>query len=163
MKIMIISDIHDNLINLKKCLDWGALNKVEILICCGDVTDSDTIKMLATKFAGPVYLIRGNMDIYEELILKKYPSIVYLGRSGVMPIAGHMVGICHEPEFIGSIIADKKAQIIFYGHTHKPWIAEREGIKIVNPGTLGGVFSKASFAFWDTESGRLELKILELL
>ena len=51
--------------------------------------------------------------------------------------------------------------IIFYGHTHKPWIEDRGGTSIVNPGTLGGVFQKATFTFWGND--KLELKILELL
>ncbi len=53
--------------------------------------------------------------------------------------------------------------IIFYGHTHKPWIEEQNQIKIVNPGTLGGVFQKATFALYDTGDRKLELKILETI
>ncbi|MBU2260252.1 metallophosphoesterase family protein [Patescibacteria group bacterium] len=50
---------------------------------------------------------------------------------------------------------------IFYGHTHKPWIKERNGIKVVNPGTLIDNFGQSTFAFWDTDRGVLELKLLE--
>jgi len=57
----------------------------------------------------------------------------------------------------------KSCQIVFYGHTHEPWINASGGVITANPGTLGGVFSKASFAFWDSADNKLELKILELL
>ena len=50
---------------------------------------------------------------------------------------------------------------MFYGHTHKPWFVGKNDIIIANPGTLGGVFYKASFAVLDTDTGKLELKILE--
>jgi len=53
--------------------------------------------------------------------------------------------------------------IIFYGHTHKPWIEEKNGVKLVNSGTLGGVFQKATFAVWDTDQDEPELKIIDLI
>ena len=44
---------------------------------------------------------------------------------------------------------------------HKPWIENIDGVKIVNPGELCGMWQKPTFAFWDTKSGKKELKILE--
>ena len=52
---------------------------------------------------------------------------------------------------------------LFYGHDHKPWLQEENSLIIANPGTLGGVFYKASFAILETVNGKLELKILEQL
>jgi hypothetical protein len=34
---------------------------------------------------------------------------------------------------------------------------------LLNPGTLAGMFYKASFAIYDTQTGQAELKILEQL
>ena len=64
MKIAIISDIHDNLVNLKKCLDWCGQNGAEAVICCGDVTNGETLAFLRDNFRGPIHLVRGNMEIY---------------------------------------------------------------------------------------------------
>jgi predicted phosphodiesterase len=58
---------------------------------------------------------------------------------------------------------NNKCDIIFYGHTHKPWIEIKNGIQIVNPGTLGGVFTPATFAVWDTDKREPELKLLASL
>ena len=162
MKIAIISDIHDNLVNLQKCLNWCGENGAGTMICCGDITASRTLQAIARGFAGRIYLVRGNMEIYRENEVEKYENICYLGRSGTIEFGAGKAGVCHEPEYIGALV-EKEIKIIFYGHTHKPWIATKDGVKIINPGTLGGVFSKASFAFWDTATGKLELKILELL
>jgi uncharacterized protein len=158
MKIAIIADIHDNIANLKKCIGWCRSQDITEAICAGDVTNAETLKIIAENFSA-VYLIRGNMDIYEEGEEEKFENIKFYGRSGVAEIAGQRVGVCHEPGFITGLLT-QNCSIIFYGHTHKPWIEERDGVKIINPGTLGGVFLRGTFAYWESEKGILELKAL---
>jgi len=205
MKFLIISDIHDNLVNLEKCVNWGRGENVENAICCGDIVNEETLKFLTENFKS-LYLVRGNLEIYDETEINKYDNsqtavapritanfllrnspaqsglkqsshenlplsaepikvnrINYLGRLGVFEIDGKIVGLCHEPWFIKKVLELKKCDLVFYGHTHEPWISEKDGRVTANPGTLGGVFNKASFAVWDSLSGKLELKILELL
>jgi predicted phosphodiesterase len=148
---------------------------VEKIICCGDIANGETLGILAAEFAGEIFLVRGNMEIYGEEEVKNYKNINYGGRFGFFAIAGRRVGACHEPDFIGDVLKeisrhpsspfppgrDRKGEsIIFYGHTHKPWIETKNGVQIVNPGTLGGVFYQPTFAVWDAASGKLELKLL---
>lgn len=162
MKFLVISDIHDNLVNLEKCVNWGRNQKITNAICCGDVVNSETLAFLAKNFK-TIYLVRGNLEIYGEAEIKKYNNLNYLGRFGVFELDNRVIGLCHEPWYIESVLKIKPCQIVFYGHTHQPWIEKRAGIITANSGTLGGVFSKASFAVWDSLSGSLELKILERL
>lgn len=164
MKIAIISDIHDNLLNLKTFFNWVRNESIEKLICCGDVTNLETINFLSQNFTGEIILVRGNMEVYDEDILLDYLNIKYLGRYGVFNLSGTLIGVCHEPEFIPLVMKkNSTVKMIFYGHTHKPWIETRGKTIFVNPGTLGGVFQKASFAFWNTKTGELKLKLLELI
>jgi len=162
VKFLVISDIHDNLVNLKKCINWGKREEVESAICCGDIVNEETLKCLSENFK-IIYLVRGNLEIYDESEIKKYKNINYLDRFGIFEINGRIIGLCHEPWFIKEVLEIKKCEVVFYGHTHEPWIEEKDGCTITNPGTLGGVFNKASFAVFDGETGKLELKILELL
>jgi uncharacterized protein len=188
MKLAIISDIHDNLVNLEKCLKWSGENQIEKIICCGDVTNSETLGILAVYNSplekgaqragcvkdcaqGSVFLVRGNMELYDEDELGVYSNIVDGGRKAVWEIGGKKIGVCHEPFLIKEVFAKKMGgvgfqnniDLIFYGHTHKPWIEDRGGTLIVNPGTLGGVFSRATFAVYDTDKIEPELKILDLI
>lgn len=164
MKFVIIADIHDNLANLEKCLTWANSNGVESLICCGDLTNSETLDFLAKHFEKQIYLVSGNCEIFQKEEVITYTNIKYAGRNGGREITGDkFFGFCHEPFLIEEVMKLGLCDIIFYGHTHKPWIEKKKGIDIVNPGTLGGVFTKATFAVWDSVSGALELKILELL
>jgi predicted phosphodiesterase len=64
---------------------------------------------------------------------------------------------------ISKVLGENGVMIVFYGHTHEPWIEERRGVKVINPGTLGGVFANATFAVWDTEKKDIKLMILDLI
>lgn len=163
MKYAIASDIHDNIPNLEKFLSWIKNNGAEGVICCGDVTTKETIRLLSLSFSGLIYLVRGNMEIYEDSDLKKLNNVKFIGRLGIVDIDGRKIGICHEPFLFARIYEIGTCETIFYGHTHKPWIEEKNKIRLVNPGTLGGVFQKSTFAVWDSVNNGLELKILEIL
>ena len=163
MRIVIISDIHDNLVNLEKCLDWCKENKIENIICCGDVTNGETLKFLSVNFFSDIYLVQGNVEIYDEDEIKEYGNIKYFGKVGRFELEGKFIGLCHELYLVEKVLKQGKCDTIFYGHTHRPWTSEKHDVKIVNPGTLGGMFEKATFAAWDTKSEKLELKLLDTL
>jgi len=163
MRALIISDIHDNLVNLERCLTWAQTQKLEALLCLGDVANPETLTYLLENYSGLVYLIRGNAEIYPESELKKYPYLNYLGRYGQFELANLKIGLVHEPLFIKKLIAEHPEtnfDFIFHGHTHKPWLSQEDGITIANPGTLGGVFYEATFAVLDLENQHLDLKLL---
>jgi putative phosphoesterase len=163
MLIAIIADIHDNLENLMKFLSWCRENKADELICCGDVTNSETLGVLSKEFEGKIHLVSGNMEIFQKQEVEQYNNIKYYGRTGIFEIDGQTIGICHEPEFIDKILEQNDCKIIFYGHTHKPWMSSKKHkerfVMLANPGTLGGVLQRATFATMEGE--KLELKILD--
>ncbi|PIV51488.1 hypothetical protein CO115_04210 [Candidatus Falkowbacteria bacterium CG_4_9_14_3_um_filter_36_9] len=161
MVIAIIADIHDNIINLKKCLGWCAKKSIKKLICCGDITNSRTLNFLAGKFAGDIYLVKGNIELYNEYEVEKFDNVKYFKEMGEFKLDNKFIGICHQPYSINKLLARNKYDIIFYGHTHKPWLEERDNVIIVNPGTLAGTFFKATFAVWDTVAGKIDLIILD--
>ncbi|HPT08335.1 MAG TPA: YfcE family phosphodiesterase [bacterium] len=161
MKVAIISDLHDNLATLDIFFKMIATEDINKIICCGDVTNSETLKKLATTFNQEIYLIKGNAEIYLESDLKKYKNINYLNRFGICQLGNFKAGLCHEPAFIKDILnQEKNIDFIFYGHTHKPWQSMKNKAILINPGTLGGVFQKPSFAIWDDISGKIKLKLI---
>ena len=158
---VVISDIHDNLVNLKKCLDWCSEQKFSEMICCGDITNSETLEVLARGFKNTIHLVKGNVEIYTEEEIKLYDNIKYYGHVGTTQIGDWTVGFCHEPSYIPQVMTLKKCDLIFYGHTHKPWESIKKGITLINPGTLSGMFQKATFAI--AGPNKLQLKTLDQL
>lgn len=164
MKLGIISDIHDNIPNLNKCLKWLIEDAAEQIICLGDITNLDTIKYLADNFAGDVFIVRGNADNYEDKEISAFNNIKYLGDTTSIEITGLTIGMVHEPFKIESLKKDaKNYDFIFHGHTHKPWLEKVGKTTIANPGNLAGTGYQATFATFDTNKKSLELKILETL
>lgn len=162
MLIAIISDIHDNLVNLEKCLNWCREKRIAKLIFCGDTTNIHTMTYLAANFSGEIFVVRGNIELYEEAELKNLKNINYLGEIGLIELDKLKIAICHEPEKINRAleIAPDNLNFIFYGHTHKPWLEKRGQTAIVNPGNIANIFHAPTFAILDTATKKLELKIL---
>ncbi len=166
MTIAIISDIHDNLANLAKCLNWCQTKKIKIIICCGDISTADTLDYLAATFSGQVLIVTGNAELFTDETIKKYPSIKSYGSQGIVKISKLNIGFCHEPKKIEILLKQatestaNKLHFIFYGHTHKPWLEKRKEIIIANPGNLAGIFHQATFATLNTATKKLVLQIV---
>ncbi|MFW5888100.1 MAG: metallophosphoesterase family protein [Patescibacteria group bacterium] len=160
MKVAVIADIHDNLTNLQQCLEYCRENNISKMICCGDVTNGETLKYLADNFNGEIMLVKGNMEIYEESEIERYENLNYGGRVGRFQVDDKTIGACHEPYLVDKVLERKDCHIVFYGHTHRPWEEVRNGVRLINPGTLGGVFSRPTYAVWNTETDEMEMELI---
>ncbi|MFA6215936.1 MAG: YfcE family phosphodiesterase [Patescibacteria group bacterium] len=163
-KIAIVSDSHDNIPNIEKFLGWVNLNQIEMIIHCGDLAAPSIIKEeLGPKFAGPVHFVHGNVADRElsEKIAKQFNHVTCHGDQGELNIDGKIIAFCHYPLQAEELAQSGKYDLIFYGHDHKPWEKQIGKTRLLNPGTLAGMFNKATFAVYDTKTGQAELILLE--
>lgn len=161
MRLALIADVHDNLINLKKCLDWCHHQNIKKILCCGDLTNLDTVQYLAHNFSGEIFIINGNGDNYLATALAPWPQIHHQGILGVCKIANIKIGLCHEPEKIKQLLAtNPNINYIIYGHTHRPSYSLHNHVALINPGNLAGIIYPASFAVLDTIKPSLNLQLL---
>lgn len=165
MKIAIISDTHDNLPNFKSVIDWIEKEKIKIVIHCGDINSPAGLKEAIQRFSGKIHLVFGNMDdvsLFEKPVSEKeIKEAIFYGEIGEIKKGGKKIAFCHFPNIARKLALNKKYDLVFYGHTHKPWEEKIGKCELVNPGNLAGLFYKATFAVYDTKDGKLELKILE--
>jgi len=166
MKIAIISDSHDNVPNLEKALGIIKNQGISLIIHCGDLCAPLMLsKVIVPNFEGKIHLVHGNVgdpDLLEK-IAQNFPQTTVHGQIGELEIENKKIAFTHSPEQGKKMAESKKYDFVFYGHTHKPWEETIGKTHLVNPGTLAGMFYKATFAIYDTEGDKLELKILELL
>ncbi|PIR93289.1 YfcE family phosphodiesterase [Candidatus Falkowbacteria bacterium CG10_big_fil_rev_8_21_14_0_10_43_10] len=166
MKIAIISDTHDNVPNLEKALAWMKENNIEQLIFCGDLCAPSILKeVIAPNFPGAVHMVFGNVEDREltPKVAGQFKNIKHYGDQGEMEIDGKKAAFAHYPELAKKLAETGKYDFVFYGHNHRAWTEKIGQTELLNPGTLAGMFAKATFAVWDTKTGELELKILEKL
>jgi len=177
MKIAIISDTHDNLANFLKVINWLNNEKIQLLLHCGDVCNQDTLNESRKSFNGEinppllekkwgVKFVMGDKELHSE----NFPEIQEI------EINNKKIAFTHLPKKGKELAESGKYNLVFYGHTHKPWFTrlsfskenfggeEKIGdCRLVNPGEAAGIFYKPTFAVYDTETNNLELKILEKL
>ena len=164
MEIAVISDSHDNLANIYKMLDYLKRKKIKIMIHCGDVCAPGVMKEMTDKFDGEIHLVFGNVDGDREKMKElesKLDNLTIHGQVGQMELGGKKIAWCHYPWQAEELAASKKYDEIFYGHDHRPWEKKIGKTTVRNPGTLAGLFAKATFAVYNTKTGRSELMLLE--
>ncbi len=153
MKIAIVSDTHDNMANFNKAIDFLNAQKIDVMLHCGDVCNQGTIDEAVKKFNGTIHFVRGNGDFNLDEIPEKLEL-----ESG-----GKKIFINHYPDIAKKAAESGKYDLVFYGHTHRPWLEKIGKCQLANPGELAGQRYKPCFAIYDRGSDKLELKILELL
>lgn len=165
MKIAIVADTHDNLANTKRAIGWIKKEKIKTIIHCGDIFKPETIKEILKIFKGKIYLIFSSADADFSRIpsdsFKKLPRVKIYEEFGDLKKDGKKIAFCHFPEIAEELVKRQKYDIVFYGHTHKPWLKKIGKTRLVNPGNIAGMFYKSTFATYDTKTDKLELKILE--
>lgn len=164
MKIAIISDSHDNTPNIEKFLAWADKNQIGMIIHCGDIAAPSVIsKLIGPKFDQPIHLIYGNVADRERLaeVIKKFKNITLHGDQGEITADGLKIAFCHFPDEARSLAATGRYNLVFYGHDHAPWEQKIGETTLYNPGTLAGMFNKATFAVYDTKIKQARLVILE--
>lgn len=167
MRIAILSDTHDNLPNFRKAIEWIKTQGIEFLIHCGDVCSPQTLDEALTGFLGDFLIVLGNADkgyLWQERLDqdKSFKNRVF-EDFGEIKIDGKNIAFCHFPQGARNLAESQQYDLVFYGHTHKPWEGRIGKCRLVNPGNLASVYYKSTFAIYDTEADGLELKILESL
>lgn len=128
MKILIVSDTHRKNDNYFIALQ---LQKPDLVIHCGDAEGSEYVLSRAAEC--PVQIVLGNNDFFsclpKELNLKIEQLKVWVTH-------GHNYYVSMGNQILKREAAARGADIVLYGHTHKPVIDKKDGVIAVNPGSL---------------------------
>ncbi|MEK7665124.1 MAG: metallophosphoesterase [Patescibacteria group bacterium] len=164
MKIAIISDTHGNIANFKKIASWLNKNNISLILHCGDIGNPESLRESLADFEGELCGVFGNMDRDFKILIAEYNKIPNAKISEIIletKIENKNIAITHFPNEAKELAKTGKYEIVFYGHTHKPWEEKIGNCKMINPGELAGQFNKPTFAVYDTDTDESELKILE--
>lgn len=129
MKILVVSDTHrSNSLYLQLVKKYEPL---DMIIHCGDFEGSEyTISEAADC---PVYMVAGNNDFFSGV-----PTEIEfkIGKHKAFLSHGHNYYISMGNELIKDEAKSRGADIVFYGHTHRPVIERCDDIIAINPGSL---------------------------
>ena len=126
MLVGLISDTH----GLVRPEVFGALEGVALILHAGDVGGQDVLIQLQS--IAPVHAVYGNTDAPGEPGLRPQLRLTLEGKS-IQVSHGHELG-SPTPE---RLLARYDADILIYGHTHRPLIEEHDNRLVINPGAAG--------------------------
>ncbi|MCM1182653.1 MAG: metallophosphoesterase [Roseburia sp.] len=129
MRVLIISDTHRKNENYLKILP--KLGKLDLVIHLGDIEGSEFTIQEAVEC--PVEMVAGNNDFFCELPSEK---MLRIGKYCVMITHGHRYYIGMGNEMLKREAVAQGADIVMYGHTHRPVIDVSGNIIAINPGSL---------------------------
>ena len=101
------------------------------LIHCGDVEGREIfIEALADC---PCCIVAGNNDFFCDLPREQEITI---GGKKALVTHGHYYGVSIDLSGIADEARSRGCEIAFFGHTHKPVVAQKNGVLVINPGSL---------------------------
>ncbi len=163
MKFAIISDSHDNWPNVEKAILYIKKQNITTLVHCGDISSGKVLQELVQLFGGTVHAITGNVSAPLEELREAVNGleVTLYDETGILEIDGLKIAFNHYPDEAKELAESGQYDLVFYGHTHKPWDERIGNTRMLNPGTVAGLFSKATFAIYNTTTRQAELVILE--
>jgi putative phosphoesterase len=129
MKILIVSDTHSRHKNLEEVLE--RVSPIDLLIHLGDAEGhEDEIEEMA---GCPLEIVSGNNDFGSALDDEK---MITIGKYKILLTHGHYyypaVGLQH----LVAEAQNQEADIIMFGHTHRPLIKREGNVIALNPGSV---------------------------
>ena len=173
MRLVIISDTHDNLAWLDRVLDWLTSQHFDGVLHCGDVQSVETLRHLCQNCTVPVWVAYDpSSDILDALVFHREPWPANLKAVHErIEIAEAGLAATHRSDIAEHLAATGAYHYVCYGHTHIPWEKRRSStssgqvasVRIFCPGNLCNVRARPTFATLDTATDDLQLHIVETL
>ena len=130
MKVLIVSDTHGREQNLAEALEQTG--PIDQLIHLGDVEGgAEHIRELAGD--APAAIIAGNNDFFCDLPNER---ICTIGGHRIFMTHGHGYFVHSGTLYLKREARKKGADIVMFGHTHKPYMEEDNELLVLNPGSL---------------------------
>ncbi len=168
MKICILSDSHDNIPLLKETLRQAQAAGAQAVLHCGDIVAPSTLEK--ARLPGlPVHVIHGNNagDLFalSKLAFQPDSQLHYYGQDAAFTLAGRRIFLVHYPHYAKAMAVTGDYDLVCCGHTHRTAIESIANIQgtttlLVNPGTVGGVAAKPTYALGDLAT--MEFTILDV-
>ncbi len=136
MKILVFSDSHNNMSLAKKALETH-MSSTDLIIHLGDcVSDTALFNKLCPHIAN--INIIGNCDYFSGGYNASVDITFNLGKSDLRAFAchGHSYAVDKGTDILYSKARLERASIAFFGHTHIANISEKNGIILINPGSI---------------------------
>ena len=133
LKILIVSDTHGNVSLLESVV--SANKTCDLVIHLGD-KETDGAEVMKDYPAIAFLSVSGNCDMISFLGKSKTEGSFTAEERRIFYTHGHKFDVAAGVEYLASQAKFNKADIAFYGHTHVAFAQEKNGVLVINPGSL---------------------------
>ena len=169
MKIWIASDLHGSATWTEKLLRRFDEEGGELLVLLGDLYYHGVRNPLPEGYAPlrvsellnaqreKLFVVRGNCDSEVDVTVSQFPIVA----NGRLFADGRQLYLCHgHNENFDALPALGKGTIFCQGHTHVSLLAERDGVTLLNPGSVSLPKGGTERGFAVLEDGIPSLRLL---
>lgn len=128
-RILVVSDSHGRNENVQRAIEKAG--KFDIMIHLGDV--GNEYREVERMAGVPTYIVAGNND-YARGLLER--NIIEIGGHRIYATHGHRQNVHFGVELLYYLGLENDCDIVMYGHTHVPYLDEKDDVTILNPGSL---------------------------
>ncbi|MBO5248836.1 MAG: metallophosphoesterase [Clostridia bacterium] len=129
MKILVISDTHGEISAAQRLIKKEKPNYVIHLGDC--VRDAEELSNLFPIL--PICRVSGNNDWFSQEATEK---VLTLNDTRIFLCHGHTTGVKNGLEIQWERARRQGCSVSLFGHTHSPFLEERDGILLLNPGSI---------------------------
>jgi putative phosphoesterase len=137
MQIAILSDTHSRYATVEKALALLQERKINSLLHCGDIEDSETVWLFQGFTA---HFVFGNCDTDRHSIRQAVHGIgeTLHDGYGFVELEGVKIAFTHgdNPRLLRDLEASEAFDFLFYGHTHRAEEHRTGPTRVINPGAL---------------------------
>ena len=139
MKIVVFADIHGSVDGMNVALKIFSVEKPNKVVFCGDLFSgwsgsSEQIAQMAQSMDSVLYFVRGNNDLscYDGLLANGFED------SAVMHHFNRTLFFTHGDRYNGFHVPPilQQGDAIIHGHTHVGALLRRNGLYVLNVGSL---------------------------
>ncbi|NLG85292.1 MAG: metallophosphoesterase [Firmicutes bacterium] len=133
MRIGVVSDIHGSYEHLLRAVE--AMEPIELLLHAGDGW-ADLVRWRREHPAVPVEMVVGNCDFPPVNAGYSVELVLNLANKKVLLTHGHLFGAKTDLHRLARRGREIGADLVVFGHTHRPVVLRWGEILLFNPGAL---------------------------
>ena len=130
MRILVLSDSHGAVDNMVRCAEFV---EPDYILHLGDyVHDAEQLRRALPHI--PMDTVPGNCDWGD---FDPPERLLELGGHRILMMHGHTRGVKYDDMKARYAALEAGAEVLLYGHTHRPLVDYDGTLHVLNPGTCG--------------------------
>ncbi len=171
--LLVCADSHGDMFSLARVFIWAGKQEIKNIAFLGDGIQDLAPAMARARYYPNIYAVKGNNDWGAQETDQRL--IDFAGKKFFLS-PGHRHGVSYNISRLLNIAQDLGAEVLLYGHTHRMFQEEYQGILALCPGSTSRPRGRnpAGFAtiscpedgwflprFWSLEESRIKEIFLE--